>query len=1158
MNKEQEQLIQKYNIYIYERVQDLLNSGKNIDDFDYKTDLHKIFEYFSCIKLTQEYNTPFYEYADIDPTFKEEKQMSRNDTGIDACNLIDTIVQCKLRQQSLTWKECGTFFGSIVYMDEDGELKTRWKKLIITRNQESKLSDNLNDKLRFKQFTDKTYPRTELLSYCKNLIENPPEHLKNDTNTKIEKREYQEECIKLINEMNDMNLIICLPTGTGKNFIITHSLLPKVKYLIMVPRIILMEQIKDEIIKHHPKIKSKIQMIGDSNNEFKTDKDITICVFNSVDIVKEHIELFDKIFVDEAHHIRKPEIYKDEDEYSYSSSDMDSDEEEFDEDASYSDDEYFDDEEIEEENEDENDDEDEHRKEQKEEDDPENENCDNKSFIKTIKEFSKLNNNVYLSATIDEHQGFNFYKKDIREMTEKGYLCDYTINIPIFPEDPTNESVCKYLVKNYRNIIVYCNSQKNGTMINKFLNKIQKGCSEYIDCNTSRKKRNDIIVNYKSGKLPFLVNVRILVEGFDAPITKGVCFMSLPSSSTTLIQIIGRALRLHPEKTIANVILPFSKMDDEKAIANFMKIMAKNDARIRKSYKSKKLGGYFDLENVFDDEETFNDNSDLMNDVELKYELIFDSIGELKNIEEIWEKKLEEVKKYIGENKKRPSSTDKDKQIKKLGGWLVHQKIYYKTREYIMKNDIIYNKFKNFLEIYKEYFPSNEEVWNNNLKLVIQYIDMNQKLPSGYDKDKEIKTLGLWIRTQKTNYRTKLRIMSNINIYNKFKEFLELYKKYFISNEEFWNNNLEKVIKYINMNKKTPSAADKEVGYLGGWLSDQKKNYKKREQIMKNDIIYNKFKDFLETYKEYFLSNIEIWNNNLEKVIEYIKENNKLPYEKEKNNEIGKLGKWVSTQKKNYKIRKEIMKNDIIYNKFTIFLEDYKEYFLSNEEIWNNNLENVIEYINLNKKTPSSKDKDKEIKCLGLWIVTQKKNYINQINIMKNNIIYNKFKDFLEKYKEYFVSNEEIWNNNLEEVIKYININKKTPSINDTNIKIKKIARWLFAQKQNHKNQIDIMKDDIIYNKFKDFQEKYKEYFLTNEEVWNNNLEKIIQYIKENKKPPSKHNKYEEIKTLGLWIRTQTKNYKTREYIMKDDIIYNKFKEFLETYNEYFINYYSF
>ena len=47
----------------------------------------------------------------------------------------------------------------------------------------------------------------------------------------------------------------------------------------------------------------------------------------------------------------------------------------------------------------------------------------------------------------------------------------------------------------------------------------------------------DLLEKYKNGEIPFLVNVRILVEGFDAPITLGVCFLHMPQSKTTLIQI---------------------------------------------------------------------------------------------------------------------------------------------------------------------------------------------------------------------------------------------------------------------------------------------------------------------------------------------------------------------------------------------------------------------------------------------------------------------------------------------------------------------------------------------------------------------------------------------------------------------------------------------
>jgi superfamily II DNA/RNA helicase len=186
----------------------------------------------------------------------------------------------------------------------------------------------------------------------------------------------------------------------------------------------------------------------------------------------------------------------------------------------------------------------------------------------------QYNNNVYLSATIDKTHEFEYYSQDIRNMIEKGYLCDYTIHIPIFSEDPNNMKICEHLLKNYRNIIIYCNSQKEGKEINKIMNTIQNNSSEYIDCHTPKKKRNDIINKYKEGKIPFLVNVRILVEGFDAPITKGVCFLHLPNNKTTLIQIIGRCLRLHSTKTIANIILPFSNKEDEKNICNFLKVIA--------------------------------------------------------------------------------------------------------------------------------------------------------------------------------------------------------------------------------------------------------------------------------------------------------------------------------------------------------------------------------------------------------------------------------------------------------------------------------------------------------------------------------------------------------------------------------------------------------
>ena len=531
-----------------------------------------------------------------------------------------------------------------------------------------------------------------------------------------------------------------------------------------------------------------------------------------------------------------------------------------------------------------------------------------------------------------------------------------------------------------------------------------------------------ILSNYKSGKLPFLVNVKILVEGFDAPITKGVCFMSLPSSSTTLIQIIGRALRLHPEKKIANVILPFSKLEDEKAICNFMKVMAKNDSRIYKSYKNKKLGGYIDIFNIVEEKEVneeekeiketeVNEEIDLMKDINIKYELIFDSMGTFKNNFDIWNNNFDKFKKFIDNKKKLPSTFDKNKETKVLGSWFQTQQINYKTKSNIMNSEEIYNKWTEFINDsqYREYFLDNDIIWISILNKVKKFIDDNKKKPSKYDTDKESKTLGYWIIRQQYNYKTKLKIMASEKIYNIWTEFINdyKYKKYFVDNDIIWINTLYKAQKFIDDNKKKPSTndKDKEIKTLGFWIKYQENNYKTKSNIMKSEEIYNKWTEFINNYKEYFLDNDIIWINTLDKTKKFMDDHKKIPSSYDKDKEIKILGSWFQNQQHNYKTKSKIMKSEKIYNKWTEFINDskYKDHFLDNDIVWINTLDKAKKFINDNKKKPSTIDKNKEIKTLSLWLQTQKNNYKSKSYIMKSQEIYNKWTEFINdsKYKEY-------------------------------------------------------------------------------------------------------------------------------------------------------------
>ena len=1086
-------MITKYNSDIYNRYKDLLKAKKS-EDLD-NNDLCKIFEYYSCIKLTQEYNSIFYEYADIDPEFKELNQMSKNDTGIDCCNLINTIVQCKLRKENLTWRECSTFFGSQnIYNEELNETIVRWKKLMITRNADCKLASNLKEKHRL--FSDKPYNKDEVIKYCENLLtthidvvvdsvsissSNSSKKIKINKTIKHSVREYQKECIDLIVTSKE-NVIIALPTGTGKNFIIVHSLELNKKYLILVPRIILMEQIQDEIKKYNPKVKNKIQLIGDGNMSFDINKDITICVYNSVKIVEEHSSTFYKIFVDEAHHILKPEIYQNDDEQDLEQ-DLENPERkssangEWEEDDE---DEYEEGEEGEEEVE-------EAEEEEGEEEEEDNSDTDDEiknklTYISTINNFTKLNNNVYLSATIDKQDGFKYYEKNIRDMINNKYLCDYTINIPIFTDDPTNKNICQYLLKEHRNIIIYCNSQKEGKNMNELLNKLQNKSSEYIDCNTSKLKRKSIIDNFKSGELPFLVNVKILVEGFDAPITKGVCFMHLPSSKTTLIQIIGRALRLHKDKTFAKIILPFSLKEDESSIVNFMKVMAKNDYRIKKSFESKKVGGYISIENIHeDDNETNNEES---NDINFKYELIFDSMGVMNNNynQELWERRLEELKTYIDENGKRPSIRDKNINIIHLSDWIYKQIQYYKNKLQIMTISSIYIKWKNFTTEgkYKIYFMSNEDEWKNKLEDLKKYIDENNKLPVYSNETKNIKILCKWLSHQQQNFKNKINIISTQPIADKWIEFINdiKYKNYFMSNEDDWNCKLEDVKKYIDENNKRPSTRDKYSSHnLGTWISTQLGNSKKKIQIMSNPSIYDKWNEFVNDikYKKYFISHEDDWNLQLIELKKYIDENKKIPSSRNTNKDIQYLGNWFRKQKEKYKTKTQIMANTGIYSKWTEFINDkkYLSYFLTNEELWEKKFKEVKKYIDENNKKPLNTDNNKDIKTLSNWISAQQ-SYKNENKNSKWNEFIND-----EKYKKYFISIEDEWYNNLNKIKIYIDKNNKKPTQKHKNYDINVLGSWIQSQVQNYKKKRFNMTNPILYKEWSTFinDEKYKKYF---------------------------------------------------------------------------------
>ena len=310
--------------------------------------------------------------------------------------------------------------------------------------------------------------------------------------------------------------------------------------------------------------------------------------------------------------------------------------------------------------------------------------------------------------------------------------------------------------------------------------------------------------------------------------------------------------------------------------------------------------------------------------------------------------------------------------------------------------------------------------------------------------------------------------------------------------------------------------------------------------------LINKDRELLNTYtigiKEF--RNIS-FNDKLAQVEEYIKENGKLPSTIDKNIHIKRLSRWLSNWLSIQKIKYNKKINiDLLNN----FIEKYHYLFKTSEEKFKDKLQEIEEYILLYNKLPSRTNKNNKYKKLSEWMHTQEQNYKKNQNIIKIGNVKQIWENFVKKHKKFFISCEEKWyitKNKLEEYIIFYNI---LPSQYDKNINIKQLSGWLSTQKNNYNK--NLMKKNIK-NDWEKFVEKYKEYFISCEEKWYINKNKLEDYIIKYNKLPSQHNKNINIKQLSGWLYTQKNNY--NKNLMKKNIK-NDWSKFTDKYNYLFIN----
>jgi hypothetical protein len=125
------------------------------------------------------------------------------------------------------------------------------------------------------------------------------------------------------------------------------------------------------------------------------------------------------------------------------------------------------------------------------------------------------------------------------------------LDVAVFGERATSADLARYLVRTYRSVLVFCKTRRAGRALCAELNAVGPGRpggaarAAFVDCRTRAAERAVTAAAFRAGRLAFVVNVRVLAAGLDAPVTNGMCFVGTYGWQAHVGTAIGSLALLH-------------------------------------------------------------------------------------------------------------------------------------------------------------------------------------------------------------------------------------------------------------------------------------------------------------------------------------------------------------------------------------------------------------------------------------------------------------------------------------------------------------------------------------------------------------------------------------------------------------------------------------
>ena len=173
---------------------------------------------------------------------------------------------------------------------------------------------------------------------------------------------------------------------------------------------------------------------------------------------------------------------------------------------------------------------------------------------------------LYLfSAT---HRNATDFDYSMGQAIEDGVLCDYDLTIPVITEGHAYLGLSHLLLQHpgrFRRVLAYCNTVREAQRFQRTL-ELAGMAAWHINGFTKRKLREEVVQEF-AGRLQkpvhVLVTVQVLGEGVNIPSADTCMFVEPRESYRSIVQAIGRILRLQTSKPLAHIILPGVTMPAE-------------------------------------------------------------------------------------------------------------------------------------------------------------------------------------------------------------------------------------------------------------------------------------------------------------------------------------------------------------------------------------------------------------------------------------------------------------------------------------------------------------------------------------------------------------------------------------------------------------------